>query len=303
MAQIEEMTKKEENALLKKLEKWIDEHLQIVMDAQELSQEISSRGLIHEARPLPFEIGPSADKDALEGFDLHVFIDHPTKAQAIIRMRDESFEFIPQPEYMDDPYTATNIEEALAYIARYDDVDHKEFKRLRKNIENRKLNDINEMLAMWLIDYHENLDPQLEEIKGRLNAIERCALFCVEDGQSTPLERVMGRWDLALLWTPCPFVVIGNPDKSVEVRKMVTDFVHAEARAASLLSSALFACMLEGNYDMELITDSPDSAEDASGWLTKDEKGMPQLGPMIHATKIVAHSYLDVATRGRIIKL
>jgi hypothetical protein len=52
------------------------------------------------------------------------------------------------------------------------------------------------------------------------------------------------------------------------------------------------AC-LTSNMDVQVITDSRDTEADASGWLSVDKFGVPQIGPLLHVVKINVYSILE----------
>jgi hypothetical protein len=136
------------------------------------------------------------------------------------------------------------------------------------------------------------LEPKLKEIKDYLKSIENVGLTSPTDGTVSYLNRVMGRWDLALLWDTCPFVVVSNTELTESVKKEVESFKTFEKEWSSLLNTMQKAC-LTSKMDVQVITDSKDNEADASGWLSIDKFGVPQIGPLLHVVKINVYSILE----------
>jgi hypothetical protein len=51
-------------------------------------------------------------------------------------------------------------------------------------------------------------------------------------------------------------------------------------------------CLIS-NMDVQVITDSKDTEMDASGWLSLDKFGVPQVGPLLHVVKINVFSRFE----------
>src|SRR5579862_6649349 len=104
--------------LFNQISEWLDTHTELAQDAQILAKDIHDRGLINLNRALPFEIIPSNEE--IGGFDLNVFLDHPSKAQVLINIKKDCYSFIPIPNYMGESLQVSSLDDALNQIKTYD---------------------------------------------------------------------------------------------------------------------------------------------------------------------------------------
>jgi hypothetical protein len=102
----------------------------------------------------------------------------------------------------------------------------------------------------------------------------------------------MGRWDLALLWSPCPFVVVSDPEATTILQDRIYDFKILEQESCQVINNMQKLCVMS-DMDIEIRTDSKETEMDAPGWVTLDELGIPKIGPLIHAVKVAAYSKFE----------
>jgi hypothetical protein len=86
--------------------------------------------------------------------------------------------------------------------------------------------------------------------------------------------------------------VISNSALTSEVESRVEEFKTQEKLTAAFLNTMQKVC-LTSNMDVQVITDSKDTEMDASGWLSLDKYGVPQIGPLLHVVKINVFSILE----------
>lgn len=275
-----------ESELFDKLEKWIGFNVDVIVKAQTISKKINEAKLLHIHRSLPFEILPI--DDVASDFKLTLFLDHPCNDTIeIILNRSESYLLDNQ-----ENKTILSDEEIDYLIANINDEENKIYQKFIESIQQRNYTEVNKTINSELSKYRMKLEPKLKEIKDYLKSLENVGLTSPTDGTVSYLNRVMGRWDLALLWDTCPFVVVSNPELTENVNKEVENFKIFEKKHSSLLNTMQKAC-LTSSMDVQVITDSKDSEADASGWLSVDKFGVPQIGPLLHVVKINVYSILE----------
>jgi len=275
-----------ESELFENLEKWIGYNVDVIVKAQTISKKINEAKLLHIHRSLPFEILPV--DDVASDFKLTVFLDHPCKDTIeIILNRSESY-------VLDDQENKKILldEDIDNLITNSNNEENKIYQKFIESIHQRNYTEVNKVINSELSQYRMKLEPKLKEIKDYLKSIENVGLTSPTDGTVSYLNRVMGRWDLALLWDTCPFVVVSNTELTESVKKEVESFKTFEKEWSSLLNTMQKAC-LTSKMDVQVITDSKDNEADASGWLTIDKFGVPQIGPLLHVVKINVYSILE----------
>ena len=275
-----------ESELFENLEKWIGYNVDVIVKAQTISKKINEAKLLHIHRSLPFEILPV--DDVASDFKLTVFLDHPCKDTIeIILNRSESY-------VLDDQENKKILldEDIDNLITNSNNEENKIYQKFIESIHQRNYTEVNKVINSELSQYRMKLEPKLKEIKDYLKSIENVGLTSPTDGTVSYLNRVMGRWDLALLWDTCPFVVVSNTELTESVKKEVESFKNFEKEWSSLLNTMQKAC-LTSKMDVQVITDSKDNEADASGWLSIDKFGVPQIGPLLHVVKINVYSILE----------
>jgi hypothetical protein len=275
-----------ESELFENLEKWIGYNVDVIVKAQTISKKINEAKLLHIHRSLPFEILPV--DDVASDFKLTIFLDHPCKDTIeIILNRSESY-------VLDDQENKKILldEDIDNLITNSNNEENKIYQKFIESIHQRNYTEVNKVINSELSQYRMKLEPKLKEIKDYLKSIENVGLTSPTDGTVSYLNRVMGRWDLALLWDTCPFVVVSNTELTESVKKEVESFKNFEKEWSSLLNTMQKAC-LTSKMDVQVITDSKDNEADASGWLSIDKFGVPQIGPLLHVVKINVYSILE----------
>jgi len=275
-----------ESELFENLEKWIGHNVDVIVKAQTISKKINEAKLLHIHRSLPFEILPV--DDIASDFKLTVFLDHPCKDTIeIILNRSESY-------VLDDQENKKILldEDIDNLITNSNNEENKIYQKFIESIHQRNYTEVNKVINSELSQYRMKLEPKLKEIKDYLKSIENVGLTSPTDGTVSYLNRVMGRWDLALLWDTCPFVVVSNTELTESAKKEVESFKTFEKEWSSLLNTMQKAC-LTSKMDVQVITDSKDNEADASGWLSIDKFGVPQIGPLLHVVKINVYSILE----------
>jgi hypothetical protein len=268
-----------EEELVEQVSNWIDANVELLQTAQILSKKIAFLGLINNFRPLPFELLPKEEN----GYDLVVYMDHPLK----------SYEFYVKQEdkiLLDD--NEMTRDECINLIVDTHDETAKIYSKFSLSVQSRNYTEINQMISHELKLYRAFIEPELKAVKKKLQDTPECGLTNPSDGSVSYLNRVMGRWDLALLWETCPFVVVKNPEETAKVQELVNEFKNAEEKKSALLKAMEKLCLMSG-MDVEVRTDSKDTEMDASGWLNFDETGLPKIGPVIHAVKIAVYSKFE----------
>jgi hypothetical protein len=275
-----------ESELFENLEKWIGYNVDVIVKAQTISKKINEAKLLHIHRSLPFEILPV--DDIASDFKLTVFLDHPCKDTIeIILNSSESY-------VLDDQENKKILldEDIDNLITNSNNEENKIYQKFIESIHQRNYTEVNKVINSELSQYRMKLEPKLKEIKDYLKSIENVGLTSPTDGTVSYLNRVMGRWDLALLWDTCSFVVVSNTELTESVKKEVESFKTFEKEWSSLLNTMQKAC-LTSKMDVQVITDSKDNEADASGWLSIDKFGVPQIGPLLHVVKINVYSILE----------
>lgn len=279
----------DQNKLYESLLSWIDNNQSKVAIAQKMANEINNLHLINSYRKLPFEIVP-VDNEA-EEFKLTVFLDHPKLGSWDLAILDDGISItnLDKPEEVHDLKTYENI---FDFINEFDDENAKIYHDFQLAVESRNYTIVNKLLSSELKKYHEAIDSELKSIKKVLTSTENSGLTNPSDGSVSYLNRVMGRWDLALLWTPCPFVVVSDPELTASLQDRIYDFKILEQESCQVINNMQKLCVMS-DMDVEIRTDSKDTEMDASGWVTLDELGIPKIGPLIHAVKVVAYSKFE----------
>lgn len=279
----------DQNKLYESLLSWIDNNQPKVAIAQKMANEINNLHLINSYRKLPFEIVP-VDNEA-EEFKLTVFLDHPKLGSWDLVILDDGISItnLDKPEEVHDLKTYENI---FDFINEFDDENAKIYHDFQLAVESRNYTIVNKLLSSELKKYHEAIDHELKSIKKILTSTENSGLTNPSDGSVSYLNRVMGRWDLALLWTPCPFVVVSDPEITASLQDRIYDFKILEQESCQVINNMQKLCVMS-DMDVEIRTDSKDTEMDASGWVTLDELGIPKIGPLIHAVKVVAYSKFE----------
>ena len=271
----------DQNKLYESLLSWIDNNTSRVSIAQNIANRIKNLNLINSYRKLPFEIVP-ADKEAND-FKLTVFLDHPKKGSWDLVVLDNGISLtnLDKPE---EAYELKTYENIFYFIDGFNDDDSKIYHEFQLAVEARNYTIVNKLLSSELKKYHETIDSELKSIKKLLTTTENSGLTNPGDGSVSYLNRVMGRWDLALLWSPCPFVVISDSEATASRATAVVLRGH--------INNMQKLCVMS-DMDIEIRTDSKETEMDAPGWVTLDELGIPKIGPLIHAVKVVAYSKFE----------
>ena len=279
----------DQNKLYESLLSWIDNNQSKVVIAQKMANEINNLHLINSYRKLPFEIVPTNNE--AEEFKLTVFLDHPKLGSWDLTILDDGISItnLDKPEEVHDLKTYENI---FDFINEFDDENAKIYHDFQLAVEARNYTIVNKLLSSELKKYHEAIDSELKSIKKVLTSTENSGLTNPSDGSVSYLNRVMGRWDLALLWTPCPFVVVSDPELTASLQDRIYDFKILEQESCQVINNMQKLCVMS-DMDVEIRTDSKDTEMDASGWVTLDELGIPKIGPLIHAVKVVAYSKFE----------
>ncbi len=268
-----------EAELVEQVSTWIETNIELFQTAQILSKKIATLGLINNFRPLPFELLPKEDND----FDLVVYMDHPLKScEFYIKEADKIL--------LDE--TLLTQDECINLIIDTHDETAIIYSKFSFSVQSRNYTEINQMISHELKLYRAFIETELKSIKKKLQDTPECGLTNPSDGSVSYLNRVMGRWDLALLWETCPFVVVKNPEETAKLQEMVNEFKNAEEQKSALIKAMEKLCLMSG-MDVEVRTDSKETEMDASGWLGFDETGLPKIGPIIHAVKIAVYSKFE----------
>lgn len=279
----------DQNKLYESLLSWIDNNTSRVSMAQNIANKINNLNLINSYRKLPFEIVPVND-DATD-FKLTVFLDHPKKGSWDLVVLDDEISLtnLDKPQEL---YPSKAYDDIDAFIEEFDDEDSKIYHEFQSAVESRNYTIVNKLLSSELKKYHEAIDHELKAIKKILTTTENSGLTNPADGSVSYLNRVMGRWDLALLWSPCPFVVVSDPEATTALQDRIYDFKILEQESCQMINNMQKLCVMS-DMDVEIRTDSKETEMDASGWVTLDELGIPKIGPLIHAVKVVAYSKFE----------
>ena len=275
-----------ESELYKRLNKWIGHNVDVVEKAQSISKKINDANLLHIFRSLPFEILPIDDE--VTDFKLIIYLDHPSFDTVEININRTEI-FILDDHGAKNLLTEKDVDEL---IDQSNDENNSIYVDFVDSVSNRNYTQVNKIINLELAKYRSKIDSELKLIKDYLKSIENVGLTNPSDGTVSYLNRVMGRWDLALCWETCPFVVISNSEMTEEVKNKVENFKLFEKKAAALLNTMQKTC-LSMNMDVQVITDSKDNEADASGWLSIDKFGVPQIGPLLHVVKINVYSILE----------
>lgn len=276
--------------LYHKLLAWIETNTDKVSLAQSIALKIKEKNLLNLYRKLPFEITPNSDD-----FKLTVFLDHPKRGSWDLVILDDEIS-LTNLDKPDEIYPNRSSLDIFEFIDSFDDEDAKTFSKLQDAVFSRNFTLVNKLLNVELKKYREIVDAEIKSIKKFLSSTENVGLTNPADGSVSYLNRVMGRWDLALLWSPCPFVVVSNPEETTKLQDMIYDFKILEQDSCQLLNNMQKLCVLS-DMDVEIRTDSKESEMDASGWVELDDLGIPKIGPLIHAVKINAYSKIESAYR------
>ena len=278
-----------EQELFIKFEKWICDNVEAVKKAQDISKKISDLNLINPNRSLPFEMNPVDEN--FDDYNLIVFVDHPRYQSINLHVKENEIFFFDED---DKPETKIKMSdsELNEFLNTHSDEDVKTYQEFLDFIEKRNYTEINKIINSELSKYRENINSRLIEIKKYLSSNENTGLTNPKDGTVSYLNRVMGRWDLALLWDDCPFVVISDAEKTQEIISRVDTFRKYEKIESGLIHTLQKSCLIS-DMDVQVLTDSKENEMDASGWLSLDELGVPQVGPLIHVVKINVLSKLE----------
>lgn len=278
-----------EQELFIKFEKWICDNVEAVKRAQDISKKILDLNLINPNRSLPFEMNPVDDN--FDDYNLIVFVDHPRYQSINLHVKENETYFFDED---DNPETKIKMSdsELNEFLNTHSDEDVKTYREFLNFIEKRNYTEINKIINLELSKYRENINPRLIEIKKYLSSSENTGLTNPKDGTVSYLNRVMGRWDLALLWDVCPFVAISDSEKTEEIKIKIDSFRKFEKIQSGLIHTLQKSCLI-ADMDVQVITDSKENEVDASGWLSLDELGVPQVGPLIHVVKINVLSKLE----------
>lgn len=279
----------DQNKLYESLLSWIDNNTSRVSMAQNIANKINNLNLINSYRKLPFEIVPVNDEAT--DFKLTVFLDHPKKGSWDLVVLDDEISLtnLDKPQEL---YPSKVFDDIDAFIEEFDDEDSKIYHEFQSAVEFRNYTIVNKLLSSELKKYHEAIDTELKAIKKILTTTENSGLTNPADGSVSYLNRVMGRWDLALLWSPCPFVVVSDPEATTALQDRIYDFKILEQESCQMINNMQKLCVMS-DMDVEIRTDSKETEMDASGWVTLDELGIPKIGPLIHAVKVVAYSKFE----------
>jgi hypothetical protein len=279
----------DQNKLYESLLSWIDNNTSRVSMAQNIANKINNLNLINSYRKLPFEIVPVNDEAT--DFKLTVFLDHPKKGSWDLVVLDDEISLtnLDKPQ---ESYTSRTYDNIDKFIEEFNDEDSKIYHEFQSAVESRNYTIVNKLLSSELKKYHEAIDFELKAIKKILTTSEHTGLTNPADGSVSYLNRVMGRWDLALLWSPCPFVVVSDPEATTALQDRIYDFKILEQESCQMINNMQKLCVMS-DMDVEIRTDSKDTEMDASGWVTLDELGIPKIGPLIHAVKVVAYSKFE----------
>ena len=279
----------DQNKLYESLLSWIDNNTSRVSMAQNIANKINNLNLINSYRKLPFEIVPANDEAT--DFKLTVFLDHPKKGSWDLVVLDDEISLtnLDKPQ---ESYTSRTYDNIDDFIEEFNDEDSKIYHEFQSAVESRNYTIVNKLLSSELKKYHEAIDLELKSIKKILTTTENTGLTNPADGSVSYLNRVMGRWDLALLWSPCPFVVVSDPESTTTLQDRIYDFKILEQESCQMINNMQKLCVMS-DMDVEIRTDSKDTEMDASGWVTLDELGIPKIGPLIHAVKVVAYSKFE----------
>lgn len=279
----------DQNKLYESLLSWIDNNTSRVSMAQNIANKINNLNLINSYRKLPFEIVPANDEAT--DFKLTVFLDHPKKGSWDLVVLDDEISLtnLDKPQ---ESYTSRTYDNIDDFIEEFNDEDSKIYHEFQIAVESRNYTIVNKLLSSELKKYHEAIDLELKAIKKILTTTENTGLTNPADGSVSYLNRVMGRWDLALLWSPCPFVVVSDPESTTTLQDRIYDFKILEQESCQMINNMQKLCVMS-DMDVEIRTDSKDTEMDASGWVTLDELGIPKIGPLIHAVKVVAYSKFE----------
>lgn len=278
----------EQDNLYNNILNWISNNQDKVTIAQNIAKKINELKLINSHRALPFQIAPTDDPEV---FTLIVFMDHPKIGSFEFYVQDDGIS-VKNLDNLEQSYQLFNENELINFIEKFNDDDLHIFIEFRSAVDARNYTIINKIISSELKKYKEIVDPQLKSIKKYLTTTENSGLTNPSDGTVSYLNRVMGRWDLALLWSPCPFVVISNPEETEKLQDKIYNFKILEQESCALINNMQKLCAMS-DMDVEIRTDSKDSEMDASGWVTFDELGIPKIGPLIHAVKIVIYSKFE----------
>jgi len=268
---------------------WIEKNNNKVILAQNIAIKIKELNLLNSYRKLPFEIVPINDDST--DFKLTVFLDHPKKGSWDLIVLDDYISLV----NLDKPnkfYDSKTSDEIYHFIEEFNDEDSRIYNEFQIAVESRNYTIVNKLLSSELKKYHEAIDSELASIKKFLSKAENAGLTNPSDGSVSYLNRVMGRWDLALLWSPCPFVIVSDPDGTKNLQDKIYDFKLLEQDSCQMINNMQKLCVLS-DIDVEIRTNSRENEMDASGWVTLDELGIPKIGPLIHAVKVIAYSKFE----------
>ena len=279
----------DQNKLYESLLSWIDNNTSRVSVAQNIANRIKNLNLINSYRKLPFEIVP-VDNDAND-FNLTVFLDHPKKGSWDLVVLSEGIS-LTNLDKPDESHELKTYENIFDFIDGFNDEDIKIYHEIQLAVEARNYTIVNKLLSSELKKYHEAIDSELKAIKKLLTTTENSGLTNPGDGSVSYLSRVMGRWDLALLWSPCPFVVVSDPEATTILQDRIYDFKILEQESCQVINNMQKLCVMS-DMDIEIRTDSKETEMDAPGWVTLDELGIPKIGPLIHAVKVAAYSKFE----------
>jgi hypothetical protein len=279
----------DQNKLYESLLSWIDNNTSRVSAAQNIANRIKNLNLINSYRKLPFEIVP-VDNDAND-FNLTVFLDHPKKGSWDLVVLSEGIS-LTNLDKPDESHELKTYENIFDFIDGFNDEDIKIYHEFQLAVEARNYTIVNKLLSSELKKYHETIDSELKAIKKLLTTTENSGLTNPGDGSVSYLSRVMGRWDLALLWSPCPFVVVSDPEATTILQDRIYDFKILEQESCQVINNMQKLCVMS-DMDIEIRTDSKETEMDAPGWVTLDELGIPKIGPLIHAVKVAAYSKFE----------
>ena len=263
----------DQNKLYESLLSWIDNNTSRVSMAQNIANKINNLNLINSYRKLPFEIVPANDEAT--DFKLTVFLDHPKKGSWDLVVLDDEISLtnLDKPQ---ESYTSRTYDNIDDFIEEFNDEDSKIYHEFQSAVESRNYTIVNKLLSSELKKYHEAIDFELKAIKKILTTTENTGLTNPADGSVSYLNRVMGRWDLALLWSPCPFVVVSDPEATTALQDRIYDFKILEQESCQMINNMQKLCVMS-DMDVEIRTDSKDTEMDASGWVSKNATVGPVL--------------------------
>jgi hypothetical protein len=137
----------------------------------------------------------------------------------------------------DESHELKTYENIFDFIDGFNDEDIKIYHEFQLAVEARNYTIVNKLLSSELKKYHETIDSELKAIKKLLTTTENSGLTNPGDGSVSYLSRVMGRWDLALLWSPCPFVVVSDPEATTILQDRIYDFKILEQESCQVINN------------------------------------------------------------------